>query len=92
MLLNLALWVGGAVLTVLGIYQARDPYARLKGLKAVDANARRYDDWRGGLRREDDRGVTGADVMRQVLTTRLRLWAAVGAAGIVMIVLGFVLR
>ncbi|MBA2253811.1 MAG: hypothetical protein H0W07_01685 [Chloroflexi bacterium] len=92
MLLNLALWIGGAVLTVLGIYQARDPYARLQGLKAVDANARRYADWRGGTLREEQGGVTGADVMRQMLGGRLRIWGAIAVLGVALIVAGFVLR
>jgi hypothetical protein len=92
MLLNLLLWIGGAALAAFGILRARDPYARLQGLKAADANARRYADWRGGSRMDDEPGVTGADVMRRLLNARLRMWAGVAVLGIVLVVAGFALR
>lgn len=92
MLLDLVLWAGGASLIALGAYTARDPYARLQALRAADDNVRRYADWRGRGDREADRGITGADVMRQQLTARLRLRAAIAVAGVVLIVVGFVIR
>ena len=91
MLLNLVLWLGGVAVLAFGVSQARLPYARLKGLRAADDNVRRYEDWRGRPP-ITDRGITGADVMRQQLTDRLRLWAGVAVAGVVLIVAGFVIR
>lgn len=91
MLVNVVLWLGGVALLVLGVMQARAPYTRLQGLRTADENVRRYDSWRG-VRRDDDRRVTGADVMRQQLGTRLRLWASVAVVGIVLIVAGFVIK
>ena len=91
-ILNLALWIGGIALMAIGYSQARGPYQRYRSLQAADANARKYDDWRGGRRREDERGVTGADVMRDVLRRRLRLWAGVAILGFVLVFLGFLIR
>jgi hypothetical protein len=94
-ILNLVLWLGGAALLILGIVQIRPPLARVNELKALEENAKRYDAWRGGSRTAATPpagGRTGADEMRDMLRTRVRLWAGAIVAGIVMIVLGFVIR
>lgn len=92
MLLNLALWVGGLVLLVVGVMAIRRPLARYRELQATDANLRRYDSWRGGKRTAVETGVTGADVMRAQLRSTSIRWGAVIVAGIVLIVAGFVVR
>lgn len=89
-LLNLALWVAGAALMVVGVSQARLPYTRYRALQETDANIRRYEQWRGG-RRPDGDEVTGADVMRDELRRQLRLWGVVIAAGFGLVFLGFAL-
>lgn len=91
MLLNVALWIAGVVLLLLGIWQVRQPLAHYRSLEATQANLRRYDDWRGG-RMADDSGRTGADEMRDLLRNRVRLWVGVIIAGIVLLVAGFIVR
>ena len=92
MLLNLALWIGGVALLVGGAMAVRRPLARYRELQATEANLRRYDSWRGGHRGAVDTGVTGADIMRGHLRSTVIRWGAVIAAGIVLIVAGFVVR
>lgn len=89
--LNLVLWAAGAVLIVLGAFQMRAPLARVRELEATEANLRRYDDWRGS-RLADDSERTGADEMKDYLRSRVRLWAAVIVVGVVLVVVGFIVR
>ncbi len=92
MLLNLALWIGGVVLLVAGVMSVRRPLARYRELQATEANLRRYDSWRGGHRTAVETGVTGADTMRVQLRSTAIRWGVVIAAGVVLIVAGFVVR
>lgn len=92
MLLNLALWIGGVLLLAVGTMQIRGPLARYRELQATEANLRRYDSWRGGHRTAVDTGVTGADIMQARLRSTAIRWGVVIAAGIVLIVAGFVVR
>jgi hypothetical protein len=92
MLLNLALWIGGVALLAGGVIGMRRPLARSRELQATDANLRRYDSWRGGTRTAFETGVTGADVMRAQLRSAIIRRGVVIAAGIVLIVAGFVVR
>jgi hypothetical protein len=85
------LWVAGIVLIALGAWQVRAPLARYRALEATEANLRRYDDWRG-TRLVDDTERTGADEMRDLLRGRVRLWSAVIVAGIVLVVVGLIVR
>ena len=87
---NVALWVGGVVLAALGYTRAKGPWARYQELKESDANAARYNAWRGGVR--DDSSTTGASVAMQILRRQWQQWAAVAVAGIVLVVLGFVVK
>jgi hypothetical protein len=89
--LSIALWVAGIALIALGAWQVRAPLARYRALQATEANLRRYDDWRG-TRLVDDTERTGADEMRDLLRGRVRLWSAVIIAGIVLVVVGLILR
>ena len=91
MVLNVLLWVAGVVLVVLGAYQVRGPLARYRSLQATEANLRRYDDWRGS-RLIDDTERTGADEMKDYMRDRVRLWGVVIAVGVVLIVVGFIVR
>lgn len=87
--INLILWVGGAILVWLGYQRARVPWTRYQELKSQDENVARYERWRGGLR---DDGPTGASVMQDLLRRKAQVGAAIGVAGIVAIVAGFIVR
>ena len=92
MLLNVGLWASGVTLVILGVIALRRPLARYRELQATEANLRRYDSWRGGKRTAVETGVTGADVMLARLRSEVMRWGAFIAAGIVLIVAGFVVR
>jgi hypothetical protein len=89
--LNVLLWGVGAALILVGAYQVRGPLARSRALQATEDNLRRYDDWRGS-RLVDDAERTGADEMKDYLRARVRLWGAVIVAGVVLVVIGFLVR
>jgi hypothetical protein len=89
--LNIVLWGAGAILVVVGAIQLRVPLARYRALQTTEANLRRYDDWRG-TRLVDDSERTGADEMKDYLQTRVRLWGAVIVIGVVLVVVGFIVR
>lgn len=61
-------------------------------LDRLAENARRYDSWRGGRATSGADETTGADVMRQMLRRQVLIWTIVGAAGVALIVAGFVVR
>ena len=88
-LINLALWLAGIVLIVVGYTRARGPMARYQALKQQDANVARYEAWRGGAR---DRGPTGASVAMTVLRRQARTGIAIAIAGFVLVFLGFLVR
>jgi hypothetical protein len=89
----LGLWAAGLVLIGLAIWRARPAQARLGELDRLAENASRYDSWRGGRKTAVGAdGPSGADLMRDMLRRQVRLWVAVGAAGVFMLVAGFVLR
>lgn len=92
MLLNLALWIGGVALLALAIWRVRAPFARMGELDRLAENARRYDSWRGGRSGPDAAGTTGADIMRALLRRQVLTWSAVGAVGVVLLILGFAIR
>ena len=85
----------GIILILLGISaaaagyaRARVPWARYKALKAQEANIARYESWRGGLR---DTGPTGASVAMEMARKQAREGGMIIAAGVAIIVLGFLL-
>lgn len=90
--LNLALWLGGIALLVLGVWRVRAPFARMSELDRLSDNARRYDSWRGGRGAAAGDGVTGADVMRQMLRRQVTIWGVVAAAGVLLLIVGFAVR
>ncbi len=79
----------GLVMIVIGYLRTRAPYARLRQMRAQDANVARYNAWRGGLREtsEPDSESTAAALQRQV-----RLGAGLGLIGIAAIFTGLVMR
>ena len=75
----------------LAIFRVRAPYARMSELDRLAENARRYDSWRG-VRSAGADETTGADVMRSMLRRQVMIWTIIGAAGVALIVAGFVIR
>ena len=89
-IVNLALWIGGLALVAVGYSRSRGPWARYQALKDEDANAARYSAWRGGVRNDDS--TTGASVAMQILRRQWQQWAGVAVVGIVLVVLGFLIK
>jgi hypothetical protein len=87
--INIVLWVAGIALAALGYSRFRGPWARYGALKDQDANESRYNAWRGGVR---DTSTTGASVAMEVLRRQWQTAAAIAAAGIVLVVAGFVIK
>jgi hypothetical protein len=90
MILNIVLWVAGIALVAIGFQRARGPWSRYQGLKEEDANAERYAAWRGGVRGAGE--TTGASVAMEILRRQAQIGAGIAIGGIVLIVLGFVIR
>ncbi|HZL14873.1 MAG TPA: hypothetical protein VFC97_02065 [Verrucomicrobiae bacterium] len=89
--LSIVLVVAGVALVALGLSRARAPWGRYQALRAQEANAERYRAWRGGPGRAVGE-TTGADVMKTILRARVREALLVAAAGVVLAVIGFVIR
>lgn len=87
--LNVALWLGGAVLIAVGYLRGRGPWSRYQALKAQDANVARYEAWRGGVR---DDSTTGASVAMAILRRQAQVAGLIAIAGLVLVVVGFVIR
>ena len=87
--LNVALWVGGAVLIVIGYTRARAPWSRYQALKAQDRNVARYEAWRGGVR---DDSTTGASVAMAILRRQAQTAGLSRSPGSVLVFLGFLVR
>jgi len=85
----IVLIVVGLALIVAGYLRTRGPYARLRALRAQDANVARYEAWRGGVR-DDSR--TGASVAMAVLQRQVRVGAGIGLIGIAAIATGLFMR
>lgn len=88
-ILSLALIAAGLALIVIGTVRAREPYRRYTALKEQDANIARYEQWRGGSRPDSK---TGASVAMDVLRRQTQVNAGVAIAGVVLLVVGFVIR
>jgi hypothetical protein len=87
--LNLALWVGGAALILIGYTRGRGPWSRFQALKAQDKNVARYEAWRGGVR---DTSTTGASVAMAILRRQAQTAGLIAIAGFVLVFLGFFVR
>ena len=86
---GLVLLAVGVVLIVVGVVRARAPYQRYMALREQDANIARYEAWRGGVRNDDK---TGASVAMAVLRRQAQIGAGIVIAGVVCVVVAFVLR
>ena len=86
-LLSIVLLVVGVVMIIAGAYRAKAPYQRYMALKEQDANIARYEAWRGGVRSESK---TGASVAMQILRRQAQIGAGVVIAGVVLVVIAFV--
>lgn len=87
--LNVALWVGGAVLILIGYTRARAPWSRYQALKAQDQNVARYEAWRGGIR---DDNTTGASVAMAILRRQAQTAGLIMIGGFVLVFAGFLIR
>lgn len=87
--LNIALWLGGVALIVIGYTRARGPWARYRALKEQDQNVARYEAWRGGVR---DDGTTGASIAMAILRRQAQTAAAIAVVGFVVVFVGFFIR
>jgi hypothetical protein len=87
--LNLALWLAGVVLIVVGYRRARGPWARYQQLKEQDANVERYQSWRGGAR---DTSTSGASVAMELYQRQARIGFGIAIAGIVLVIVGFLIK
>ena len=87
--INIALWLAGIALIVIGYTRARGPWARYQALKEQDANVARYGAWRGGVR---DDSTTGASVAMAILRRQAQIGAAIAIVGVVLVFLGFFIR
>jgi len=88
-MLNVLLWIAGIVLIAVGYRRAKAPWARYQSLREQDANASRYNAWRGGIR---DDSTTGASVAMAILRRQAQVAAGIGFAGFALVVLGFLIR
>jgi hypothetical protein len=88
-IVSLVLLLVGAALIVLGTLRARDPYRRYMALKEQDANVARYEAWRGGVRNDSK---TGASVAMQLLRRRAQIGGAIIGAGVLCVVVAFLIR
>ena len=86
---SLLLWLVGVALLVVGVLRVRAPWARYQGLRDQEANVARYEAWRGGLRTQED-GPTGASVAKSIALRETQVAGAIAIAGVVLILLGFV--
>jgi hypothetical protein len=87
--INVALWVLGVALVIVGYTRARGPWARYQALRTQDENISRYESWRGGVRTHEP---TGASVAMAMLRRQAQLAGAVAAVGVVLIFLGFLIQ
>jgi len=87
--LDIALWVAGVALIVVGYRRARVPWARYQQLKEQDANAARYASWRGGIR---DDSTTGASVAMQIFRRQTQTAVGIAIAGFILVFFGFLIR
>jgi len=88
-ILNIVLWLAGVALIALGYQRGRGPWSRYQALKEQDANAARYNAWRGGIR---DDGTTGASVAMAILRRQAQIGFGIAIAGFVLVFLGFLLK
>ena len=87
--MNIVLWLAGIALIAVGYRRFRGPWSRYQALKEQDANATRYNAWRGGAR---DDGATGASVAMAILRRQTQIAVGIVVAGFVLVFLGFLIK
>ena len=87
--MGIVLMLLGIAVTIAGLARARRPWGRYQELKAQDQNVARYEAWRGGVRND---AQTGASIAMAVLRRQAQAGATVAAAGLAILVVGFLLR
>jgi hypothetical protein len=90
--IGIGLIAAGIAAIAVGAWMVREPLATIRRLDQTEANIARYESWRGKQRGVASDGPTGADEMRALMRGRVRLWAIVIVAGVVAVVLGYILR
>jgi hypothetical protein len=90
-LVSVGLWGLGILLIIVGYLRAKAPWSRYQALREQDANAARYEAWRGGIRGADS-STTGASVAMQILRRQAQVGGAVALAGFVLVFLGFLIK
>ena len=90
-LVNVGLWVAGIALIIIGYARAKVPWSRYQALREQNANAARYEAWRGGVRNVDS-STTGASVAMQILRRQAQIGGAIALAGFVLVFLGFLIK
>jgi hypothetical protein len=90
-LVSVGLWGLGILLIIVGYLRAKAPWTRYQALREQDANAARYEAWRGGIRGADS-STTGASVAMQILRRQAQVGGAVALAGFVLVFLGFLIK
>ena len=88
--MNIVLWFAGIALIAVGYRRFRGPWSRYQALKEQDANATRYNAWRGGVR--DDPSTTGASVAMAILRRQTQIAVGIIVAGFVLVFLGFLIK
>ncbi len=88
--MNIVLWLAGIALIAVGYRRFRGPWSRYQALKEQDANATRYNAWRGGVR--DDPSTTGASVAMAILRRQTQIAVGIIVAGFVLVFLGFLIK
>jgi hypothetical protein len=89
-IVNIVLWLAGIALIAVGYRRARGPWSRYQALKEQDANATRYNAWRGGVR--EDPTTSGASVAMALLRRQTQIAVGIGVAGFVLVFLGFLIK
>lgn len=85
------LWLAGVAAIVVGWLRIRAPLARYRQLTESEANAARYDTWRGRPPIADA-GPSAATEMARIMRQRAIAWGALIVAGIVLLLAGVAVR
>jgi hypothetical protein len=88
-LVGIGLVAAGVLLFLVGYRRALGPWRRYQALREQDANIRRYEAWRGGIR---DSGPTGASVAMAVLRRQAQREGAIALVGFCLVVAGFLAK
>lgn len=91
-ILAVALIVAGLAAVAVGLVRIRAPLATIRRLDRTEAELERYDAWRGKRTGPEADGPTGAGEMKALMRQRATIWGAVSVAGVIVVLLGLLLR